>query len=146
MKVTGRDGIELHDRWQGDARAYLGVVIPGFPNFFCLYGPNTNIVVNGSIIYYTECEVHYVVECLRLMLAEGLSSMDCRPEVHDAYNERIDAANALRTWGFSSVRSWYKNAKGRTAQNWPFAVLEFWEQTRRPDPDDYELRAHADAP
>lgn len=145
MEVTGRDGIELHERWQGDARAYLGVVIPGFPNFFCLYGPNTNIVVNGSIIYYTECEVHYVVECLRLMLAEGLASMDCRPEVHDAYNERIDAANALRTWGFSSVRSWYKNAKGRTAQNWPFAVLEFWEQTRHPDPDDYELRAHADA-
>ncbi len=141
MKVVGLGGVELHDRWQGDARAYLGIVVPGFPNLFCLYGPNTNIVVNASIIYYSECEVHYVVECLRLLLVEGLGSLDCRPGVHDAYNERIDAANALRTWGFSKVRSWYKNATGRTAQNWPFSVLEFWEQTRAPDPDDYVLES-----
>ena len=48
MKVTGRGGIDLHEQWDGDARAYLGVTVPGFPNLFCLYGPNTNIVVNGS--------------------------------------------------------------------------------------------------
>ena len=60
--------------------------------------------------------------------------------MHDAYNERIDAANRLRTWGFSAVSSWYKNATGRSAQNWPFSVLEYWEQTRQPDPDDFVLR------
>ncbi len=139
MEVVGRRGESLHDRWKGDARAYLGVTIPGFPNLFCLYGPNTNIVVNGSIIYYSECEVHYAVECIRLLLESGSGSLDCRVDVHDAYNERIDAANALRTWGFSKVRSWYKNSTGRTAQNWPFSVLEFYEQTRHPDPDDYVL-------
>lgn len=139
MSVIGRDGVELHDRWKGDARAYLGMVIPGFPNLFCLYGPNTNIVVNGSIIYYSECEVHYMVECLRLLLADGLGSLECRPEVHDAYNARIDEANLLRTWGFSKVRSWYKNSTGRTAQNWPFSVIEFFEQTRSPNTADYVL-------
>jgi 4-hydroxyacetophenone monooxygenase len=140
MRVVGRDGVDLHDRWAGDARAYLGVTVPGFPNFFCLYGPNTNIVVNGSIIYFSECEVHLVVECLHLLLAQGLGSLAPRDAVHDAYNERIDAANRLRTWGFSSVSSWYKNATGRSAQNWPFSVLEFWEQTRAPVPSDYVLR------
>ena len=50
MQVTGRDGVDLHAQWAGDARAYLGVTVPGFPNFFCLYGPNTNIVINGSTI------------------------------------------------------------------------------------------------
>lgn len=140
MTVTGRDGVDLHRQWAGDARAYLGVVIPNFPNFFCLYGPNTNIVANGSIIYFSECEVHYLVECVRLLLERDLGSLDPRREVHDAYNDRIDAANKLRTWGFSSVNSWYKNEHGRTAQNWPFSVLEFWEQTRRPDPEDYLLR------
>jgi 4-hydroxyacetophenone monooxygenase len=139
MTVVGRDGVALHDRWQGDARAYLGVVAPGFPNLFLLYGPNTNIVVNGSIIYYSECEVHYLVECVRLLLEGGHGSLDCRPEVHDAYNERIDAANRMRTWGFSTVRSWYKNATGRSAQNWPFTLLEYWSQTRAPDPADYTL-------
>ena len=58
MKVTGRGGVDLHETWGDDARAYLGITVPGFPNLFCLYGPNTNIVINGSIIYFSECEVH----------------------------------------------------------------------------------------
>jgi 4-hydroxyacetophenone monooxygenase len=139
MRVTGRGGVDLHQQWAGDARAYLGIVAPGFPNFFFLYGPNTNIVVNGSIIYFSECEVHYLMEYIRTLLAENLVALDCRTDVHDAYNERIDAANGLRTWGFSTVSAWYKNEFGRTAQNWPFSVLEYWEQTRRVDIDDYHV-------
>ncbi len=139
MSVVGRDGIDLHDQWDGDARAYLGVTVPNFPNFFCLYGPNTNIVVNGSIIYFSECEAHYVTECVRLLLEHNHGSLDCRMDVHDAYNERIDAANKLRAWGYSGVNSWYKNERGRVTQNWPFSVLEFWEQTRVAQPDDYTL-------
>jgi len=139
MKVVGRGGVDLHEQWSGDARAYLGIVVPGFPNFFCLYGPNTNIVVNGSIIYFSECEVHYAVECVRLLLEKGYGSLEPQRDVHDAYNAKIDEANRLRTWGFSKVSSWYKNETGRTAQNWPFTVLEFWEQTRAPNPDDYVL-------
>ena len=68
MQVIGRGGVDLHEQWDGDARAYLGITIPGFPNFFCLYGPNTNIVVNGSIIYFSECGVRYILGCLELLL------------------------------------------------------------------------------
>jgi 4-hydroxyacetophenone monooxygenase len=139
MKVVGRGGVDLHEQWNGDARAYLGIVVPNFPNFYCLYGPNTNIVVNGSIIYFSECEVNYVVACVRLMLSSGAASLDPLVEVHDAYNRRIDAANKQRTWGFSKVSSWYKNDVGRVAQNWPFNVLEYWEQTREPNPADYAI-------
>jgi 4-hydroxyacetophenone monooxygenase len=139
MRVIGREGVDLHDRWNGDARAYLGIVAPGFPNFWMLYGPNTNIVVNGSIIYFSECEVHYVLEMMRVLLEGGHGALDCRTDVHDAYNDRIDAANRLRTWGFSSVSAWYKNEHGRSAQNWPFSVLEYWEQTRAVDIADYEV-------
>jgi 4-hydroxyacetophenone monooxygenase len=138
MRVVGRDGVDLHDHWSGDARAYLGIVAPGFPNFWMLYGPNTNIVVNGSIIYFSECEVHYVLEMMRTLLECGHGALDCRTDVHDAYNERIDAANRLRTWGFSTVSAWYKNEHGRSAQNWPFSVLEYWEQTRAVDITEYE--------
>ena len=137
MQVIGRDGVDLHEQWDGDARAYLGIVVPHFPNMFLLYGPNTNIVINGSIIYFSECEVHYLVESLRTLFAEGLRSMDCREDVHDAYNARIDEANKNMAWGASTVNSWYKNAKGRVAQNWPFALLEYWQQTREVNRDDY---------
>ncbi len=138
MKVTGRLGLDLHGQWDGNARAYLGIVAPNFPNFFMLYGPNTNIVVNGSIIYFSECEVHYVLQCLRHILTSRARAIDCRPEVHDRYNERIDAGNRLMAWGASSVNSWYKSDSGRVAQNWPFSLLEFWQQTREIDDADYE--------
>ncbi|HUF34003.1 MAG TPA: NAD(P)/FAD-dependent oxidoreductase [Acidimicrobiales bacterium] len=139
MKVVGRGGRDLHEVWGGDARAYLGITLPGFPSFFMLYGPNTNIVVNGSIIYFSECEVHYVVGCIREILASGARAIDPKPEVHEAYNERIDEGNLRMAWGVSTVSSWYKNATGRTAQNWPFSLLEYWQQTREPDLDDYEV-------
>lgn len=139
MKVVGRGGTDLHERWAGDAWAYLGITLPGFPNFFMLYGPNTNIVVNGSIIYFSECEVHYILGCLRALFETGARAIDPRSEVHDAYNRRIDAENARMAWGVSTVNSWYKNATGRSAQNWPFSLLDYWRQTRRPDLDDYEV-------
>jgi 4-hydroxyacetophenone monooxygenase len=140
MRVHGACGADLHERWGGDARAYLGIVVPEFPNLFMMYGPNTNIVINGSIIYFSECEAHYIVESIRMLLEAGVRSMDCRPEVHDAYGERIDAGNRTRAWGVSDVNSWYKNEFGRVAQNWPFNLFEYWQLTRHPNPEDYVLR------
>ncbi len=137
MSVAGRGGVDLNGQWDGDAKAYMGITVPNFPNFFMLYGPNTNIVVNGSIIFFSECEVQYVMGCLRLLLKGEHRAMDCKRDVHDAYNERIGEANLKRTWGVSKVNSWYKNDKGRVTQNWPFNLIEYWQQTRQPNPNDY---------
>ena len=139
MRVTGRGGADLHEAWGGDARAYNGACVPGFPNLFCIYGPNTNIVVNGSIIYFSECAAHYVVECLRLLADTGASAMDCRPDAYDRYAARMDEHNAQMAWGISDVNSWYKNPKGRVTQNWPLPLIDYWRQTRRPDPADFEF-------
>ncbi len=139
MKITGRGGLDLHEHWGDDARAYLGITVAGFPNLFCLYGPNTNLVANGSIIFFSECAVRYIVGCVHLLLEQRKRALDCRPDVSDSYNARVDEGNARMAWGASTVNSWYKNAAGRVTQNWPFSLLEFWERTREPDPSDYEL-------
>jgi 4-hydroxyacetophenone monooxygenase len=139
MKVVGRGGVNIHEQWDGDARAYLGITVPGFPNFFVLYGPNTNIVVNGSIIWFSECEVRYVMDCIRTVMAGGHVALECRHDVHDRYNAEIDAENLRMAWGVCNVNSWYKNAKGRVAQNWPFPLLEYWTRTRQVNPADYEM-------
>ena len=65
--------------------------------------------------------------------------LSIRKDVHDRFNERVDAGNQARAWGQSGVRSWYKNEYGRVSQNWPFTLLEYWQRTLRPDPDDFEL-------
>ena len=139
MKVTGRGGRDLHEQWDGDARAYLGITIPGFPNFFCLYGPNTNLVLNGSIIMFSELAMNYVLECLRLLLSTRRRAMEVRPEVVEAFNQRIDEANRSMAWGVADVHSWYKNATGRVSQNWPLHTLAYWLLTREPATDDYRF-------
>ena len=139
FKITGRGGRELHDQWAGDARAYLGMTVPGFPNFFTLYGPNTNIVVNGSIIFFSECSVRYVIGCLELLARTGAKTMEVRRDVHDAFNDKVDGANRWMAWGAPNVTSWYKNAKGRVSQNWPFPLVDYWNATLAPNPADFEL-------
>jgi len=139
MQVTGRGGVDLHEHWDGDARAYLGMMVPGFPNLFCLYGPNTNIVVNGSIIFFSECAVSYVMGCLRLLLEGDHAALDIREDVHAAFNRRVDEANRLRVWGVSGVNSWYKNERGRVSQNWPFPLIDYWQRTRVPDVAEFEV-------
>ena len=139
MRIVGRGGAELQDAWNGDARAYLGMTTPGFPNLFILYGPNTNIVVNGSIIFFSECSVRYIVESLKLLAETGAKTMEVRRDVHDAFNARVDAANGMMAWGSPNVTSWYKNATGRVSQNWPFPLVEYWNATIAPNPDDFIL-------
>jgi len=139
MEIRGRGGVELHEHWGPDARAYLGITAPGFPNLFFMYGPNTNIVVNGSIVYFSECEARYIADALRLLLETGGRALDCRRDVHDAFNARVDDGNRGMAWGVSRVNSWYKSETGRISQNWPFTLLEYWQRTRRVDPADYDL-------
>jgi 4-hydroxyacetophenone monooxygenase len=139
MTVRGRGGVDLHERWAGDARAYLGVSIPDFPNLWCLYGPNTNIVISGSIVYFSECGVRLILGLVREILEHGARAIVVKPEVHDRFNDEVDAENRRMAWGWSSVNSWYKNEHGRVAQNWPFTLLEYWRRTLRPEPSEFDL-------
>jgi len=145
-KVKGRGGRELHEVWAGDARAYLGVTTPGFPNFFMIYGPNTNIVVNGSIIFFSECAVRYIIGCLKLMAEQGAETLEVRKDVHDAFNAKVDATNAQMAWGSPHVTSWYKNEKGRVSQNWPFPLVDYWSATLSPNPADFLIGTRVTEP
>jgi 4-hydroxyacetophenone monooxygenase len=111
--------------------------VPGYPNFFCIYGPNTNLVVNGSIVFFSECSMHYILGCLALLAQKKARTMEPKPQVFAQYNDRVDAANAQMAWGMEGVSNWYKNAKGRVTQNWPFPLVDYWEATRAPNPDDF---------
>ena len=137
MRIVGRNGQELHESWKGNPQAYLGMTIPGFPNFYCLYGPNTNIVVGSSIVFGSECEMRYIMGCLKLQFEQGIASLEVKEDRCREYNSEIDARNQQRAWGSPHVDSWYKNADGRVSQNWPGTHWEWWQQTRAPDLNDF---------
>ncbi|MES2536277.1 MAG: NAD(P)/FAD-dependent oxidoreductase [Pseudomonadota bacterium] len=139
VNIVGRGGCVLSEFWDGDAKAYLGMMVPNFPNFFMLYGPNTNIVVNGSIIMFSECAIQYVLSCLRLLAERGADSLEIRPDVFEAFNEAVDERNANMAWGAPDATNWYKNAAGRVSQNWPFPIVDYWYATREAQADDLIL-------
>ncbi len=139
MKVTGRKSKDLHqDCWAGDCRAYLGITIPGFPNLFMLGGPNTAVVINGSAIFSSECQIEYTMRAIRDLLASGHKALDCREDPYASYNVWVDAGNLKRAWGAARTTSWYKNQNGRASQTWPFGLLDYWNITAKFKPEDYE--------
>ena len=81
------------------------------------------------MILFSELSTKLVLGVVRKMLAEGIATVEVRPEAFEEYNERVDATNATRAWGFSTVNSWYKNSKGRVTQNYPFSIFEYWQRT-----------------
>jgi len=139
MEVVGENGQNLHDWWNGDARAYLGMCLPGFPNFFCMYGPNTNLVVHGSLILFAESSASYITECLRLVLTNRVEALAVTGEAFQSFNELIDRENGLMAWGASQVSSWYKNDLGRVSQNWPLSLEAFFSMTETPQRDHYRF-------
>lgn len=141
MEVIGADGRSLRDIWGDDEpRAYLGICVPGFPNFFITYGPNTNLAHGGSIIFQAECQVHYIVEALEMLLESGGEAIDCTREAHDDYNRKLDQALSRMVWTNDGVTNWYQNRRGRITTNSPWRLVEYWELTRKPDPAAFVFR------
>lgn len=140
MRVKGIDGRDLHDEWDGDdARAFLGATMPGFPNLFCLYDPNTQFGHGGSLITVLERQMHYVMSLLRQMIERRIAAVEIRRDVHDSYNRAVDETHAGMVWTYPGVESYYKNSKGRIVVNNPFRILDVWRMTETARLDDYLL-------
>jgi 4-hydroxyacetophenone monooxygenase len=139
MQIVGRGGTVLSERWGEDPRAYLGITVPDFPNFFVMYGPSTNLAHAGSIIFHSECQVRYAMGCLEALLESGRRSLDVRHDVHDTFNAKLDATLARMVWSHPGMDSWYKNSKGRVITTSPWRLVDYWAWTREPKLADYRL-------
>ena len=147
MHVVGRDGVVIRDVWgDEDARAYLGMTVPGFPNLFVMYGPNVNLGHGGSYMFFGECQARYIVDVIAAMVTGGYGSVEVRRDVHDEYNRRVDEAHSRMIWSHPGMDTWYRNSKGRVVTNSPWRVVDFWNLTRNVDFDDFVLEPVAAAP
>ena len=118
MDIRGRVGAKLHDRWADGAEAYLGIAYPEFPNLFLIHGPNT-ILGRNSNFFIIECQVHYVMNCLRLLRGTaGVRAMEVRPEAMEEYRQWLAKTSARTVWQ-AGCQSWYQNSAGRVTNPWP---------------------------
>lgn len=145
MDIRGRGGIGLREQWgDDDPRAHLGITVPGFPNFFILYGPNTNLAHGGSAFFHSECQVRYITEALREMIEAGWDELEVKREPFEDYNARVDAEHRQLVWSHPGVTSWYKNRKGRVVMNSPWRLAVYRQFTADIDMAEYTARRLGD--
>ena len=138
--MFGRKGKRLREEWgEDDGRAYLGITIPDYPNFFMIYGPNTNLAHGGSAIFHSECQIRYAMEGIRELIETGGRSIECRKAPFDAYNAKVDEALSRMVWSHRGVNNWYKNKRGRVVMNSPWRLVDYRNMTEHLDPADYIL-------
>ena len=118
LEVTGRTGRTLHQAWNGEPAAFLGMVVPGFPNFFMLYGPNTN---GGEIIFHLEHQSRFAVRAMKRMMRTGTTSVEVRRQVFERYNRWIQRKMAGTAWVVSN--NYYKAQTGKIVTQWPYGAL-----------------------
>jgi cation diffusion facilitator CzcD-associated flavoprotein CzcO len=137
MQVSGLGGRRLRDAWQDGAQAYLGITVSGFPNFFMLYGPNTNLGGN-SILYMLEGQIGYVLRALRALAAHKVAWLDVRPEVQEAFNSWVHKASHASVWE-TGCHNWYTTTSGRNINNWPSHTFMYRYRVRRFDLSAYQV-------
>ena len=138
MHVRGLGGEVLNETWARDgAQAYLGITHTGFPNFFMMYGPNTNLGHN-SIVIMIEAQTRYILSCLAALDAKNAKWLNVKAPVQKAYNEWVQRRLQNSVWARVN-RSWYKTADGKITNNWVGRTTEYRRKTRAVNPDDYEM-------
>lgn len=128
VEIIGSGGRNLHADWADGASAYQGIAVPGHPNSFILYGPNTNLNHN-SIIFMLECQYRWILGAIG-HLRDGARRVEVTERAARRYATRIDA-ELERTVFAAGCDSWYKTADGRITNNWPGPTLRYWWDTRR---------------
>lgn len=127
IDVIGIEGRRLHERWGADPSAYLGVAVGGFPNFFMLYGPNTNQGGN-SIVYILEAGARLVASAVSRVARWG-GYVDVRPEAERRYNEQLSADLERTVW--TQCDSYFRSPTGCIVTQWPYTELEYAWRTWR---------------
>ncbi|RNL78840.1 flavin-containing monooxygenase [Nocardioides marmorisolisilvae] len=138
MKITGSHGADLNEVWAEGARAYLGICLPGFPNFGIVYGPNTNLG-GSSIINMMESQSAFIRQLVEVAAATG--SVAVREDAASTFDTEVQQRLAASVWGGCS--SWYRDEGGRVTTNWPGTVVEYKARTETLDLADFEVAAPA---
>ncbi|HXB87738.1 FAD-dependent oxidoreductase [Mycobacterium sp.] len=139
LDITGLSGQTLRDAWDDDdARAYLGVTVPDFPNLFLLGGPNS-FPGSGSFMYFMEVQMRYIGRILASMIDANVAAVNTRQDVYERYGDLVDATSQTTVWTHPGTNTFFRNARGRLVFVSPFRNVEYWKQAVDSGLEDYDL-------
>ncbi len=139
MTITGRGGTTIDEFWRdGGARAHRFCMIPGFPNLWSIYGPNTNGGLNPA--GFDELVTVYALQCIERLILEDKKEIEPKIEAYWRFNGLVDEQNADRVWSDPRAHSYYWTEHGRSAVMCPFTGSEVWRFLRHPDFEELDIR------
>ncbi len=130
FRIMGVNGVELHERWAGEPQAFLGLMVPGFPNFFMMYGPNTN---SAPLVSFYEAQARFAARAISGLRRRGLRrcgrhAVQVSPALTRRYNEWLQSRLARTVW--AETRSYFQARSGRIVSQWPFSASCYIMTTR----------------
>jgi cation diffusion facilitator CzcD-associated flavoprotein CzcO len=144
MEITGSAGRTLTHAWADVPRAYLGMSVPGFPNMFLLYGPNTNGGA-GSVVNTLECNVGHLLAALGEMRRSGARTIEVEQSAADAFDRELRSALSGTVW-HSGCTNWYVDEHGNDPNQWPWTWSRYRRRTESLVPGAYKLGQPAPSP
>lgn len=143
MAVKGLDGADLHATWQGEPQAYLGMSVPGFPNLFLMYGPNTN--THNSIIGMLEAQAKYIARKAKGLQAAPGRFISVKPQAQERFYADMTPKFDRFSWS-GGCHNWYRTASGKVVNNWPERTRAYFDLLAREDDANYDAFVAAQAP
>ena len=135
MEITGEEERSLSDAWADVAKAYLSLSVPGFPNLFLLYGPNSN-GGTGSVIYVIEAGVNHVIAALEEMDRADARRIEVDRRAAEEFDHELRAALAGTVW-HSGCTNWYVDENGNDPSQWPWLWSQYRRRTEKIEPGAY---------
>ncbi|MGP0032430.1 MAG: flavin-containing monooxygenase [Acidimicrobiales bacterium] len=120
LRVTGRRGETLQEHWAGEPRAYLGLTVPGFPNFFMLYGPGTN---GGELVSMLEAQAEYAVRAVKRMRRRRVSAVEVKPAFEALWFVWLQSRMEGTSWTLTT--NYFRSATGKIVTQWPSGNLVY---------------------
>lgn len=121
LNLKGRDGLALSEAWEAGPTNYMGLQVPGFPNFFMVTGPGSPSVLTNMPVAI-EQHVEWISDCIAHMRAEGLHRVEPQPQASAQWMQEVNQA-AAATLLPKAKHSWYlgANIPGKPRVFMPYA-------------------------
>lgn len=140
LTIKGIGGRDLGEEWgEEDPRSYLGMCVPGYPNYFHTVGPNSapNHAAGQNLI--SECQVNWIIEALDRVTENGAKAFEVTQQAFDEWNRKVEARMPDMIWSHPRASSYYMNSKRRIFLSWPWRLVDFFNETRAPAEGSYLL-------
>lgn len=140
VDYIGRNGLTLNALWNKDgARAYLGITLPGYPNFFMMWGPN-GLARNGGYYSWAEMWTRYILQGIIGVIESSKQSIEVKRQAFEQYNASLDEEMKNLLWGEEAKGSYYQNEFGRMDLGAPWVVEDFHAMLVKPNLNDFDIK------